>query len=146
VLGQATGNSGLTTFTTARIQGKPHLPPYSILCVSPRHLHSNDFLSQDSQRGVPKLSRFEFLRLCKVITFCPNLKQTCNFPRELSNGVSHSTCMHRGQVNSRLLVVGNQIAGLTLGPSFCHNMCCRCPNGPCNPLFDVYTLIAFQMI
>ncbi len=33
-------------------------PPYSILCASPPHLHSNDTFSRDSQDGVPKLSRF----------------------------------------------------------------------------------------
>jgi hypothetical protein len=27
---------------------------------------------------------------------------------------------------------------------FCHNLCYRCPNGPCKPIFDIYTLLAFQ--
>jgi len=48
--------------------GSHHLPPYSILCVAPRHPHPNGFYSQDSQGGVPKLSRFGFLGLWKLIT------------------------------------------------------------------------------
>ncbi len=132
------------------LRGSHHLPPYSILCVFLRHLHPNDFLSQDSQGGVSKLSQFGLLGLCKIITLCLNLqlgwgpKQTCSSPRELSNGVSHSTCTHRGRVDSQLLMVRSQIANLTLGPSFCHNMCCICSNGPCEPIFDVYTLITFE--
>jgi hypothetical protein len=72
------------------------------------------------------------------------LKQTCSSPWELSNGVLHSTCTHRGRVDSQLLVVGSQIASLTPDPSFCHNLCCRCPNGSCEAIFDMYTLITFQ--
>ncbi len=35
-----------------------HHPPYSILCASLPHLHSNGTFSRDSQSGVLKLSRF----------------------------------------------------------------------------------------
>jgi hypothetical protein len=107
-------------------------------------------LSGDSQRGVPKLSQFGLPGLYEVVTFCSDLwlgwglKQSCSSPRELSYGVLHSTCTHRGRANSRLLVVGSQIASLTPSPSFCHNLCCKCPNGPCKPIFDIYTLLAFQ--
>jgi len=88
--------------------------------------------------------------LCEIITFCSDLwlgwglKQTCNSLWELSNGLSHSTCTHRGRVDSRLLVVESQTGSLTPGPSFCHNMFCRCPNGPCEPIFNIYTSMAFQ--
>ncbi len=58
--------------------------------------------------------------------------------------MSHSTCTHWGQVDSRLLMVGSQTANLTPCPSFCHNLCYRCPNGSCKPIFDIYTLIVFQ--
>jgi len=132
------------------LRGSHHLPPCSILCIFLRHPHLYGFLSQDSQGGVPKLSRFGLPGLCKVITFCLDLrlgwglKKTCSPPRELSNGASHSTCTHRGQVDSQLLVVRSQIASLTPGLSFCHNLCCRSPNGPCKPIFDIYTLIIFQ--
>jgi hypothetical protein len=70
--------------------------------------------------------------------------QTCSFRWELSNGMSHSTCMHRDEVGSQLLMVGSQIANLTIGLSFCHNLCCKCPNGSCEPIFDIYILITFQ--
>jgi hypothetical protein len=127
------------------------LPPLSgVSCASPRHLHSNGFLSQDSQGEVLKLSRFGFLPLCRVITLCSNLrlgwglKWTCRSRQKLSKGVSKSICTHQGQVDSRLLVVQSQTANLTSSLSFLHNLCCRCPNGSREPIFDIYTLIAFQ--
>jgi len=127
-----------------------HLPPYSILCSSPPHLHPNGSFSRDSQSGVPKLSWFGLPRLWMLIT--PRLKlgserglnQSCSSPRELSNGVSHFTCTHRNRVDSRLLVVGSQIANLTPGPSFDHNLCWRCPNGSCEAILDIYTSRPFQ--
>ncbi len=150
MLEQATGNSRLTRFTMARTRGNHHLPPYSILYITPRHPHPNGFLSWDSPGGVPKLSQFGLPRLCEFITFCSDLllgwspKQICSSPWELSNGVSHSTCTHQGRVDSRLLMVGSQIADLTPGPSFCHNLCYRCANGSCKAIFNIYTSIAFQ--
>jgi hypothetical protein len=56
------------------LKGSHHLPPYSIFCAFPRHLHPNGFLSQDSQGGVPKLSQFELLPLCGVITLFLDLR------------------------------------------------------------------------
>jgi hypothetical protein len=87
---------------------------------------------------------------CEVITFCSDLrlgripKKTCSSPRELSNSVSYSTCTHRGWVDSQLLVVESQTASLTFGRFFYHNLCCKCPNGPCDPIFDIYTSLVFQ--
>jgi len=110
----------------------------------------NGFLSRDSQGGVPKLFRFGLPGFCAVITICLDLrlgwglKQTCSSSWQLSNGVSHSTFTNQGRVDSRLLVVGSQTTNLTLGPSFCHNLCCRCPNGPCEPIFDIYISLSFQ--
>jgi hypothetical protein len=130
--------------------GSYHLPPYSILYTSLRHPHSNGFLSRDSQGGVLKVSLFGLLKLYEVITLCSDLrlgwglKQTYRFPWELFNNVLHSTCTHQGRVDSQLLVFGSQIASLTPDPSFCHNVCCICPNGLCKPIFDIDTLIDFQ--
>jgi hypothetical protein len=144
------GNLGFTKLTTAQTQGKPSLLPYSILCITLQHLRLNGILSQDSQRGVPKLSRFglpglyEFITLCLDLRLGWGLKQTCISPWELSNSVSHSTCTHWGGIDSRLLVVGSQTASLTPDLSFCHNLCYRCPNGSCETIFDIYTLIVFQ--
>jgi hypothetical protein len=58
--------------------------------------------------------------------------------------VPHSTCTHRGRVESRLFVVGSQTANLTPGPSFDHNLCYRCPNGSCEDISDIYTSKPFQ--
>jgi hypothetical protein len=102
-------------------------------------------------RNCPGLeSRFELPSLCRVITPCSNfqlgwgLKKTCSSCRELSNGVSYITWTHWGWVDSQLLVVGSQTANLTPGLSSCHNLCYRCPNGSCEPIFDICALIVLQ--
>jgi hypothetical protein len=124
-----------------RFGGSHHLPPYSILCSSPRDLHPNGSFSRDSQSGVLKLSQFGFSGLWTLITPCPKLElgrglnQSCSSPRELSNDLSHFTYTHQNRVNSQLLVVGSQIASLILGPSFDHKLCCRCPNGSCEAIW-----------
>jgi len=66
------------------------------------------------------------------------LNQTCRPRRHLFNDVSHSQFAGWEEVDSRLLVVGSQIASLTLGPSFAHNLGDRCPNGQCEAIFDIY--------
>jgi hypothetical protein len=72
------------------------------------------------------------------------LNQNCSSPPKLSNAVSHSKIGHRKEVNSRLLVVGSQIASLTLGPCFAHNLGCRCANDQCEAILDIYASIPFQ--
>jgi hypothetical protein len=130
--------------------GSHHLPPYSILCVTPPHLHSNDTFFRDSQGGVPKLSRFGLPGLWVFITSRPDLrlgrdlKQTFSSPRELSNGVLQFTCKRRDQVDYRLLMVGSQTGSLIPGPSFNHNLCYKGPNGSCEAILDIYTLRPFQ--
>jgi hypothetical protein len=130
--------------------GSHHLPPHSILCVALPHPHPNDFYSQDSRGGVPKLSRFGLSGLWELITpgsnlrLGWNLKQACSSPQELSKGVFHSICTHRDRVDSRLFVVENQTASLTPGPFFDRNLCCRCPNGSCEAILDIYTSRPFQ--
>ncbi len=127
-----------------------HLPPYSILCSSPPHLHPNGSFSRDSQSGVLKLSRFGLSGLWASIISRPELglrrglNQSCSSGRELSNGVSHFTYTHRDQVDSRLLMVRSQTASLTPGPSFDHNLCCKCPNGSCEAILDIHTSRPFQ--
>jgi hypothetical protein len=151
-LGVGTSHGHLDSLDLPRPEfgGNHHLPPYSIFCVRLRRLHSNGFLSWDSQSGVPKLSRFELPRLWTTITFHLDLRlgrglnQTCSPPRELSNAVSHSTWWHRIRVDSWLLVVGSQIVSLTPDLSFAHNLGCRCPNGSCKAILDMYTSRNFQ--
>jgi hypothetical protein len=58
--------------------------------------------------------------------------------------MSHAQIGRREEVDSRLLVVGSQIASLTPGPSFAHNLGCRCPNRQCEVIFDIYVSRPFQ--
>jgi hypothetical protein len=140
----------LDSFDSPRpgLGGSHHLPPYSILYVTPPHPHSNGSLSRDSQSGVPKLSQFRLPGLWAFIISRSNLrlgrglKQTCSSPWEFSNGVLHSTCTDWDRVDSRLLVVRNQTANLTPDPSFNHKLCCRCPNGSCEAILVWIELVA----
>jgi hypothetical protein len=72
------------------------------------------------------------------------LNQSCSPRRDISNAMSHSQFGGREEVDSRLLVVGSQIANLTSGPSFAHNLGYRCPNGQCEAIFDIYASRPFQ--
>jgi hypothetical protein len=75
------------------------------------------------------------------------LNQSCSPCRALSNDVLHSQIGCRKEVDSRLLVVGSQtvsLTPLTPGPSFAHNLGCRCPNGQCEAIFDIYASRPFQ--
>jgi hypothetical protein len=72
------------------------------------------------------------------------LNQTYSPLWELSNAMSHSSSAHWEQVDSWLLVVGSQTANLTLGPSFAHNLGCRCPNDQCEAISDIYTSRPFS--
>jgi hypothetical protein len=130
--------------------GNHHLPPYSILCSSPRELHPNGTFSRDSQGGVPKLSRVELPGLWASITSCSDLwlgwglKKSCSSLQNLFNIMPHSFCQRQDRVDSWLWVVGSQIASLTLGPSFAHNLGWKCPNGSCKAILDIYTSRPFQ--
>jgi hypothetical protein len=72
------------------------------------------------------------------------LNQSCSPRRELFNAVSHSRSARREQVDSRLLVVGSQTGSLTPGPSFAHNLSCKCPNDQCEAILGIYTSRPFQ--
>ncbi len=150
MLGQATGNFRLIRFTTAGLGGSHHLPPYSILCASPWGPHPNGLFVSGLPKGSLETAKVGLPQLCKAIISCSylqsgwGLKKSCSSYRDLSNGVLHSIFTHGSWVDSWLFVVGSQTASLTPGLSFCHNLYCRCPNGSCEPILDIYTLIAFQ--
>jgi hypothetical protein len=152
VLGQATGNTDSLDSPWLGFGGSHHLPPYNILCVTLRRLHPNDFLSRDSQSGVPKLSRFGLSGLWTVIASRPDLRsgqglnQCCSYRQELSNAISHSPSARQERVDSWLLVVGSQTASLTPGPSFAHNLGWRCPNDSCEAILDIYTSWNFPTV
>jgi hypothetical protein len=58
--------------------------------------------------------------------------------------MSHFLIGCREGVDSRLLVVGSQTGSLIPGPSFAHNLGCRCPNDQCEAIFDIYASRPFQ--
>jgi hypothetical protein len=72
------------------------------------------------------------------------LNQSCSSRRELSNAMSHSLRRRQKEVDSRLLVVGSQTGSLTPGPSFAHKLGCRCPNGQCEAILDIYASRGFH--
>jgi hypothetical protein len=150
VLGQATGNLNSQDSPRSGFGGSHQLPPYNILCASPRGSHPNDILSQDSQMGVSKFPKFRLSWFWGLIILCIDfwlkwdLKQSCSPCQELSNSMSHATCMQANWVNSWFIVVRTQIANLTPHFYFGHNLCFKCPNGSCKPILDIYVLITFQ--
>jgi hypothetical protein len=139
-----------TRLTMARTWRKPHLPSYNILYGWPWDQHPNDILTRESQVGVPKFPNLGLSRLWGPITFSTNLrlkwglKKSCSPRWELSNGMWHVTWTQGNQGKSWLLVVRSQIANLTLGLSFSHNLCLKCPNGLCEPILNIYILKNFQ--
>jgi hypothetical protein len=150
VLEQATGNLNSQDSPWIRIIRSHHLPPYSILCACPWDRHPNGILSQDSQMGISKFPKLGLLRLWGRISFCAylrliwGLKKSYSTHGELSNGMSHATWTQINRCDSRLLMVGSQIANLTLDPSFGYNLCSRCPNGSCEPILNIYVPRDFQ--
>jgi hypothetical protein len=132
-------------------------PPYSpIVYSAPFHGAHIEmaFLSRDSHVGVSKLRQPGLPRLWNCITLRADLgsrrglKQSCSSRQELSNGMSHVVCSPVFRVNSWLLVVGSQNwqtpGSSTLGPSFAHNLCFRCPNEQCEPILDICASRSFQ--
>jgi len=150
VLGRATGDTDTQDSPRPRLGGRHHLPPYSILCSSPRRLHPNGYFSQDSRVGVPKSRQMGLLGLWSPIPLGADLgsqcglKKSCSSRPELSNAVSHSRIRHRKEVDSRPFVVGSQTGSSTPGRSFGHNLCFRCSNELSEPILDIYALRAFQ--
>jgi len=154
VLKRATGNTDTQDSPRPGLGGSHHLPPYSILCSSPRRLHPNGYFSQDSRAGVPKSRQMGFTGLCSPITLRADLgsrcglKQSCRSRRDLSNSMLQVLCSQVFRVDSRLLVVGSQNwqtpGNSTLDPSFGHNLCFKCPNEQCEPILDIHASRAFQ--
>jgi hypothetical protein len=151
-LGVGTSHGHFDTQDSPRpwLGGSHHLPPYSILCVTPWEPHPNGSFSRDSQIGVPKLSRVGLSGLWTLTTPSSDLRlewglnQSCSSPRELFNASSHSICRRLKKVDSRLFVVGSQTASLTPDPSFAHNLGWRCPNDQCEAILDIYTSRPFK--
>jgi hypothetical protein len=100
--------------------------------------------------GVPKFPQLGLPRLWGPITLRADLrlrwglKQIFSLRWEFSNDVSHATYMQGNRSNSRLLVIGSQIANLTPDPSFGLNLCFKCPNGLCKPILNIWVPRTFQ--
>jgi hypothetical protein len=143
VLGRATGNSNSQDSPRPGLGGSHHLPPYSILCTSPRGPHPNGFLSRDSQMGVPKSPKLGLPQLWSPMTLRADLgsecslKKSCSNRRKFSNGMSHAVCRQVNRVDSELFLVVNQIGSLTPSPSFGHNLCFTCSNEQCELILNI---------
>ncbi len=72
------------------------------------------------------------------------LNQSCSPRQGLSNAMLQSQVEFWEEVDSRLLVVESQGTNLTPGPSFAHNLGCRCPNDQCKTIFNIYVSRPFQ--
>jgi len=141
VLGLATGTWTHKIHHGPDLGVSHHLTPYSILCVCSWRLHP---------KWSPETIPARLPKLWTAITPCPKLRsgrilnQNCSSRRELFNAMLHFSRRRREEVDYRLLVVGSQTASLTPGPSFAHNLGCRCPNGQCEVIFDIYVSRPFQ--
>ncbi len=100
--------------------------------------------------GIPKFPKLGLPQLWGPITLCADLrlkwvlKKSYSPHQKLSNGMWHATCTQGSRVDSRLLVVGSQIANLTPGLSFGHNLYFKCSNESCKPILNIYVLVSFQ--
>jgi hypothetical protein len=100
--------------------------------------------------GVPKSPKLGLSQFWSPITLradlvsrC-NLKQSCSPCRELLNGMLHAIYRQVNRVDSWLFLVRSQTSNLTLGPSFGHTLCFRCPNEQWKPILNIYVSRAFQ--
>jgi len=98
--------------------------------------------SKFSQLGLPRLWGPRTLHANLWLKW--GLKQSCSPGREISNSMSHATCMPGNRGDSRFLMIGSQIINLTFDPSFGHNLCFRCPNESCGPILNIYIPRYFQ--
>ncbi len=100
--------------------------------------------------GVPKFPKLGLPWLWGPITLCADLwlkwglKQSYSSRWELSNGIWHTTYTKGSWVDSRLLMVGSQIANLIPDFSFGHNLCLKCPNESCELILDIKVSISFH--
>jgi hypothetical protein len=111
-----------------------HLLPYNIMYDWPRGQHLNVILFWDSQVRGLEIPKIGTPNIWKAITSCADLrlrwslKQSCIPCWDLSNDVWHDTYTYVFQGESWLLLVGNQSANLTPGPSFGHILCFKYSN------------------
>jgi hypothetical protein len=71
------------------------------------------------------------------------MKKSFSPRQKLVSDMSHATYTQGKLGDSWLLVVGNQIANLTLDLSFGHNLCLKCSNESHEPILNIYVLRDF---
>jgi hypothetical protein len=116
-----------------------------IVFFVPSH-YPNVILSQDSQIETPGMgtpTTFEAHNFFLDLQFRCGMKQSCSPCWELSNDMQHATCTKVNQGDSWLLVVRSQIGNLIPSP-YGHNICFKYPNGPCEPMLNIYVSRASQ--
>jgi len=153
VLGQATGTSTHKTHhgpDSREAATFPHIVFSTTLCGGYIQMALFPGTPKLESRNCPETVPVGVPGLWKLVTpdcrvwSWQGLNQSCSPRRDLSNAVLHSQFGGREEVDSRLLVVGSQIGSLTPGLSFAHNLSCRCPNGQCEAIFDIYASRSFQ--
>jgi len=153
VLGQATGTSDHKTHHGPD-SGDATTIPHIVYSVTLRRTYIQvaqipGTLEMES-RNCPEIVPTGLPELWTAITLdCrlgsqQGLNWSCSPRRDLSNAMSHAQIGCREGIDSRLLVIGSQTASLTPGPSFAHNLGCRCPNCQCEGIFDIYVSRPFQ--
>jgi len=119
------GNTNTQDSPRLGLGGSHHLPPYSILCISPRAHIQMAFLSRDSRDsrvGVPTSRQLGLPRLWSPITLRADLGSKCGLKqshssrRELFNDMLHIVCSQVNQVDSRPFLIESQIGNSTIGP------------------------------
>jgi len=112
------------------------------------------FLSWDSQVGILKLCQMGLLQLWNPITLRANLglqcgpKKSCSSRRKFFQWYV-ARLLKLSKSGQFLTFFGRESnyqfdSSLTFSPSFGHNLCFRCPNEQCEPILNIYALIAFQ--
>ncbi len=161
VLGRTTGNMNTQDSPQPRLGGSHHLPPYSILCTSPRSLHPNGFSLLGLPRGSPEIAptrtpttlephnfasrpRIQVRSKAKLQLLSRAFQRYVAGHQKLFNGMSHVVCSQVNWVNSQLFLIENQTDNLTPDSSFGHNLCFRCSNEQCKPILNIYVPRAFQ--
>jgi hypothetical protein len=151
-LGVGTSHGHLDTqeSTRPRLKGSHHLPPYSILYSSQWRLHPNgtnswtpEMESRNCPSGTPGTLNGHNSQLQNSIA--TRSEPSCSPCQDLSNDMLHTQIGCRKEVDSRLVVVGNQTVSLTPTPSFAHDLGCICPNDQCEAIFGIYVSRPFEL-
>jgi hypothetical protein len=106
--------------------------------------------SRNCQRGVPKLPRFGLPQLCETITPRSDLWSGWGLKQSCSSCQMFSTLCRtppaRMWVKLILDFSWSRVKLPVWLPTFFfyHNSYCKCPNGSCKPISDIYTSIFFQ--